>query len=106
MTARAQAIPPALWIAPAAMLLLALLPMPYGYYVLLRLVVCLAGGWLAWRLLSADREAIAGWLLVGCVILYNPVIRVPLEREVWMAVNLLTAGLFWWAGRRRRGDRL
>jgi hypothetical protein len=37
----------ALHLIPAAMLIAALGPWPYGYYTLLRLVVCIVAGWLA-----------------------------------------------------------
>lgn len=38
----------ALWFVPAAMLLLALLQLPYGHYTLLRLVVCISAVMIAY----------------------------------------------------------
>lgn len=90
------------WAGVVVLLLLALLPLPYGYYVFLRWAVCAAAVWMAWRTLRWRRDSIGGWLMIGCALLYNPFARVPLEREVWMAVNVATAVLFWWVGRGRR----
>lgn len=77
-------------IGAAALCLIALANLPYGYYTLLRLVVCaaavLAGiqmierGWPRWSLLA--------W---GLALLYNPIVRITLEREVWESVNIGTA---------------
>jgi len=39
----------ALWLIPATMLVLALLQLPYGYYTLLRLVVCLTAAIIAFQ---------------------------------------------------------
>jgi hypothetical protein len=38
----------ALWLVPAAMLPLALFQLPYGYYTLLRLVVCISAAMIAY----------------------------------------------------------
>ena len=67
-----SALHPAVWIAPAALLILALLPFPYGYYVLLRLVVCGTAA-----LLSYDeyglRGRVSGWTMVlaGVALRFN-----------------------------------
>ena len=36
-----------IFVIPAAMMALAILPMPYGYYQFLRLVTVIAAGWIA-----------------------------------------------------------
>ena len=38
----------ATWLMPIALLLLALVPWPYPYYQMLRIVVCAAAGYLAY----------------------------------------------------------
>lgn len=61
----------------------------YGYYVLLKLVVCGGCGYLASIAYSKDAR---GWLWVfgGIAVAYNPIIRFPLGREVWTFVNIAT----------------
>lgn len=74
------------------MLALALLPLPYGYYTLLRLVVCVA---FVWSALDLFQRELIGWAVAAGVValLYNPVIPVYLDRELWMVVNIVTAGV-------------
>ena len=82
-----------LLIAICVFLGLALLPMPYGYYMFLRLAVC------AYAIFVFTQEQKKG-VCFGSVsaasiaLLYNPVFRVHLEKEVWMWVNAGTIVLF------------
>ena len=98
-----SALHPAVWLlAPAVLLILALLPFPYGYYVLLRLVVCGTAA-----LLSYDeyrlRGRVSGWTMVlaGVALLFNPLIPVHLTREIWAPIDLGTALLVIFHWRRR-----
>jgi hypothetical protein len=77
-------------VAATVLLLLALFPeMPYGYYVLLRWILCPLFVYLALRALTLG---IGSWVWILGVIaaLYNPIFRVHLTREVWNPVNLAT----------------
>lgn len=100
----------ALWIVPAAMLLLAVLPLPYGYYTLLRLAVCGLAGYLAWA--HATREGTDAWVfaLGGIAVLFNPIIPVHLTREIWAFIDVATAVAFgahyFVVGRRLEADEL
>ena len=73
-------------------LLLALLPMPYGYYQLLRLIVC---GVSIWAIMSGcDRNETLILLFVLVVLLYNPIFVVHFDRTIWSVLNVLTAVFF------------
>ena len=91
-----------IFLVPAAMMVLALLPMPYGYYQLLRLISCVCCGLIAYGFWQRQQQAWA--LAMGFVaILYNPVIKIALGREVWSVVNLISAGFMvaaLWAAQR------
>jgi hypothetical protein len=84
------------WIPQAiasAMLLWALYPdNPYGYYVLLRLVCCAVFAWLAIQAYSKDKAGWA-WTLAITAVVYNPLIRIHLTREIWSVINLATIGI-------------
>lgn len=73
-----------------AALLLAMLPLPYGYYQLLRVAAC---GLCAWSMAGAwqqGRQGAAGaWGLLALI--YNPLIPIHLAKEIWMIVNLASA---------------
>lgn len=74
------------------MLIGALLDLPYGYYQLLRLVVCAVTAFGAWL---AMHEGSTGWTVILAVLalLFNPVIPVYLDRETWALIDVLSAGL-------------
>ena len=81
----------AIWIICVIMLLVALAPLPYGYYTLLRIVVCAATGYLAWS--HASKLGLDAWVftLGGIAVLFNPIIPVHLEREVWAFIDVAAA---------------
>jgi hypothetical protein len=78
---------------------LGLLAMPYGYYMLLRLVLTIVaayGLYLTWEPASP-----LSWLLIGLIVLYNPIAPVTLgDKGLWTIVNLATLGVFWFVRRR------
>ena len=72
------------------MLGIALLPIRwYGYYILLKFVVCGGCAFLAANAYDDGRKHLV-WSMGGLAVLYNPIIRFPLGRELWMVVNILT----------------
>jgi len=80
---------------PAAFLLIAILPMPYGYYTLMRLVVMVSA-----IVVAAVAYASAGgirWptVVFGIVsLLFNPFVPVHLSRDIWFPIDLSVAALF------------
>ena len=71
--------------------LLALLPLPYGYYQLLRVLL---GGVFAYAAMNSWKALPDGliWVMVGFTFIYNPLFPLHLGREIWTIVNLGTAG--------------
>ena len=84
-----------LWIVPAALLVIAILPLPYAYYTFLRLSVCAASAFLAYQHF-VNQDAVDKWVVVlaAFALLYNPLIPVHLTREIWSVLNLVTAATF------------
>ena len=81
------------FVVPAAMALLALMDMPYGYYQLLRLVVAVSAAFLAvaaWQ--RASHAAVIAFGLLALI--YNPIAPLHLKREIWEWVNIGTAAAF------------
>jgi hypothetical protein len=78
-----------LWLI-TTLLVLALIPsMPYGYYPVMRWIVCTACVWLA---VSAHKRQQEGWTWcwVALAGIYNPIMPVHASREVWAVVNIVT----------------
>ncbi len=84
------------WIPQAlvtGMLLWALNPEnPYGYYILLRWVCCGVFAYLVLRAVALDMQGWA-WTLGITALIYNPIVRVHLTREIWPIVNMVTIGI-------------
>ena len=73
-----------------AMLLWALNPEnPYGYYMLLRVVICAVFAFLAFRAFESN-NGIWVWIFGVIAVTYNPILRIHLTREIWAAVNVVT----------------
>lgn len=86
---------PAVWFVPAVLLVFALVPLPYGFYMLLRLIVCAVSVWLAYEQWKQD-DAISAWVvvLIFIALVYNPIISIHLTREIWSMINLVTSSVF------------
>lgn len=75
------------------MLFLALAPWPYGYYQLLRFVVCGAASYIAF--VAYNRQKMwAAWLFGFIAVLFNPLIPIHLSRELWQPIDVICAILF------------
>jgi len=71
-----------------------LLPLPYGYYMLLRLFLC----GVSLYFLTRPRGIRDGekWVLVGLVVLYNPLVPIELgSNPLWSVINLATVVWLW-----------
>jgi FtsH-binding integral membrane protein len=62
---------------------------PYGYYIFLRIICCLTFAYIATRFYYSDKLVFM-WIMVSFGILYNPVIRIHLNREIWSVINIIT----------------
>jgi hypothetical protein len=84
------------------MLLIALAPLPYGYYTILRIVVCGSSAYISWT--TADTK-ITGWTVAfaAVALLFNPIVPVYLDREIWAFIDVGVAVIYfihWWISRR------
>jgi hypothetical protein len=79
------------------LLLVALLPLPYGFYTFLRLSVFVGAILLAHTFYERDKP---NWVLIlaGLAILFNPVIPIYLSREAWIPIDVVSAILFFYVG--------
>ena len=91
---------------PAALLLVGLLPLPYGYYTFLRIVVCLCAAVAAYLAFKAhNRMDVFVAISVAVAIVFNPIIPVYLNKGLWGVIDVVAA--IWFAllaflGSRRR----
>lgn len=83
--------PKLVWLVAMVALGVAVFDMPYGYYGLLRLLVC--GVCLYMAAQEGNRGSGWVWILGGCALLYNPIFKIHLGREIWSIVNVATIAL-------------
>lgn len=85
---------------PITMLGIALvLTMPYSYYTLLRIVCCGCFIWSAIRAHHARFEGIQ-FAFAGLAVVYNPLLRIHLDRTFWSVVNIVTIIFLTFAAKR------
>lgn len=74
------------------LLLGALLPVPYGYFQFLRLVVFAAFSFAAFVAINKNsnfRSVIFG----SIAFLFNPIYPISFDREIWMVIDLVAAAI-------------
>lgn len=75
------------------MLLLSILPLPYGYYTLLRIIVCGTAIYLVWFSYKLSKMVWV-WIMGGIAILFNPLIPIHLNKGTWVFIDLIISILF------------
>ncbi|PIR50129.1 hypothetical protein COU79_01135 [Candidatus Peregrinibacteria bacterium CG10_big_fil_rev_8_21_14_0_10_54_7] len=75
-------------LAAALMLLWAIAPNPYPYYMFLRVVVCGVGAYSAHKAYELKKTEWT-WAFVLTAVLFNPFIPAHLTKEIWMLFNLI-----------------
>lgn len=85
-----RSLPFLLCVVVAAMLFLAVAPLPYGYYTLLRIVVT---GTFAWGAFVAyfEQRPLMPWVFGAGAVLFNPIIPIHLNKELWMLIDSAAA---------------
>jgi hypothetical protein len=85
-----------IWIPQAIsipLLVWALVPVnPYGYYILLRIICCTCFAYLAISAFRRKEEGF-GWVLGATALVYNPILPVHLNRELWSLINIATIAI-------------
>lgn len=90
MVASVQRFSVAAWCAVLLLLIGGMAPpLPYGFYTFLRIVTCIWGIHTIIR--TQESKGFLFLLSIGFTILYNPIIRIHLPREIWEPINIVTA---------------
>lgn len=76
----------------AALMLLCLAPMPYGYFQFVRYIAMVAFAVIAYQYYSS-RKLIAATVFVSLAVLFQPIYKVALGRALWNVVDVIVAVL-------------
>jgi hypothetical protein len=83
-----------LWIVPIALLLIALLSLPYYYYQLMRWCICGCAAYLAYQHYKEKSSGFLTVIFIVIAIVYNPIEPIHLFREAWIVINIITVVVF------------
>lgn len=79
-------------LAISAAMLIGLLPLPYGFYTLLRIATF--AGSIYFAFLLWEQERYLGYALAFAALLFNPIWPIELDRGIWAFFNAAGTGLF------------
>lgn len=77
----------------AIALLICLMPMPYGYYILIRYISAIAFGVMAYDYYYQKQKKMYV-ITLSLALLFQPLIKLPLGRDIWNFVDIVTAIFF------------
>lgn len=78
-------------LAGASLLLLCILPLPYGFYTIVRIVTTIISAYLAYEYYTQHKKGLAITFSIVAV-LFQPFIKFTLGREIWLIVDILVGG--------------
>jgi len=85
-------MPTAVIYVTSAMLFLGVAPLPYGYYMPLRLVACGVFAFAAF--IAFDRKSKAlPWVYGFLALVFNPISKIHFPKEMWAVVDVAAAVL-------------
>ena len=97
-----------LYLVLAALMLLCLAPMPYGYFQLVRLLSAIAFAVMAFRYYRERKEWMA-YTFGVLVLLFQPFYKIALGRTMWNVIDVIVAAglivLFFYEWRRGKGQK-
>lgn len=71
----------------ATLLFIGAAPLPYGYYMLLRLIATGVFIWAAFIAYERKHESLP-WIYGVLAVLFNPIIKIHLPKELWAVVDV------------------
>lgn len=74
----------------AVALLICLLPMPYGYYILVRYISTVVFGVMAYDYFHIKQKRLYV-ITLSLALLFQPILKIPLGREIWNLVDVVVA---------------
>lgn len=81
------------WIASAFLFISVIPGLPYGYYQLLRWLVC---GSACYGALQAHEQNQQYWkcVFIGLAVIFNPILPIHLSRELWLPIDIASSIVF------------
>lgn len=77
-------------LAGAAILLLCIFPLPYGFFTIVRVAMTIIGAYLAYKYYEDDNTLLA-LVFCGIAVLFQPFAPLTLGRDMWLVVDIIVA---------------
>ncbi len=81
-----------IWYFPALLLIIAIFPLPLGYYQVLRLIIVSLSLWLAYR--NYNKNTTISIIYITLSILFNPFHQFNLGKSIWIWIDIAAAIVF------------
>ena len=66
------------------------LPLPYGFYMLLRIIACGAFIWATY--ISFERKGtILPWIFIILAVVFNPIFKIHFSKDIWTVIDFCSA---------------
>lgn len=78
---------------PVALLLVAILNLPYGYYEMLRIVITVFAVFFAFKLSTIKQNGLM-LIMIAIIVLFNPISPMHLDKGLWMILDVVSAIVF------------
>ena len=78
----------------AIALLVAILPLPYFYYQLLKWLVSIGSTFIAYNIYQNKKIGFDMYAFIIIAVLFNPIKPIYLTREIWTGIDVIVAGYF------------
>ena len=90
-----------LQLACAIILLLCVFPLPYGYFVVVRVVTTIISGYLAYNYYHENKKELALIFFIIAV-LFQPLFKFALGQNIWLILDILVAIILIILARKRK----
>ena len=85
----------------AIILLLCILPMPYGFFIIVRVATTIISAFLAYNYYQQKKQGLA--ITFGIIaVLFQPFFKLALGREMWLIVDVIVAVLLLFLALRKK----
>ncbi len=78
---------------PAALLLIAILNLDYGYYEMLRIAITVFAVFFAFKLNAIKQNGLM-LVMIAIIILFNPISPMSLNKGLWVLLDIISAVVF------------
>ena len=86
----------------AALLFLAVIRLPYGYYQFLRLIVTISAGLGLYVIHTQSKSQFINVFFLIALLIFNPIFPIHLSRSIWGPIDISTGLFFLWSGYKLR----